>query len=55
MTERIKWHESKGVQTQEKFNKKRAYQFNTKPKSDSDNSDTPGGSLPVAGSKYPAP
>ena len=32
MTERIKWHESKGVQKQEKFNKKRAYQFNTKPK-----------------------
>ena len=55
MTGRTKWHESKGVQKQRKFNKKRAYQLNTKPKGDSDYSDTPGASLPIAGSKYPAP
>ena len=32
----------------ENFTKKRAYKFNTKPKRDSDYSDTPGASLLVA-------
>ena len=55
MTERIKWHKTKGVQKQRKFNKKREHTYQTKPKIDSDYSDTPGASLSVAGSKYPAP